>query len=358
MEKKFVALNYVSHPHYLDHLGPISAVMEMPLLVVEEADYLQCQKCYPDVEVIQVEYNQLNPENLIKYFDVLFMSDLWDRALFYEKFEILEQKYKKKMRNVHVPHGYSDKGFYLRDAAREDITLVYGQNMLDMFKDEGVFGDLNQYVITGNYRYTYYKKHKIFYDALADQEIFHKIDPKKKTILYAPTWVDFEQSSSFFEHFDDILKEIPDRYNVIIKPHPELEYNDTILYYKILGHYENHPNIHFITNFHVIYPILERTDIYLGDMSSIGYDFLAFNRPMFFLNKDNKNPKSDKRSFLFNCGIDIKRNQFPHIREIIDENIDDDAIKFGQIRQDVYHYTFGDEKPFEEIKKEILKSVL
>lgn len=357
MEKKLVALNHASHPHYNDHLCPIASIMNMPLLVIDENDFLLCQKCYPDVEVIKVDYQEFNPEHLIKHYDVLFMSDLWDRTIFHEKFEILEKRYQKKMRNVHVPHGYSDKGFYLRKAAREDITLIYGQNMLDMFKNEGVFGELNKYVITGNYRYSYYKKNKVFYDSLVEKEIFSQLDPNKKTILYAPTWMDMEESSTFFEYFEEILKNIPESYNVIIKPHPQLELDNTPLYYKILGHYENHKNIHFITNFHVIYPILERSDIYLGDMSSIGYDFLIFNRPMFFLNKDNRNPKLDKRCFLYNCGIDIKRNQFSHIKEIIDENLEEDSMKFKEAREKIYQYTFGNERPFDQIKKEILSIV-
>ena len=171
------------------------------------------------------------------------------------------------------------------------------QNMIDLFYHEGVLNQLNQYVITGNYRYTYYKKHKKFFDELIEKEILSHFKEKKKIIFYAPTWMDLEESSSFFDCASAVLDSLPEAYNIIVKPHPQLELDNTTLYYQILGKYHKHPRIFFLTDFHLIYPILNIADIYLGDMSSIGYDFLVFNRPMFFLNKDNRNPKKDRRSY-------------------------------------------------------------
>ena len=357
IEKKCVAINYAAHSHYNDHLVPISTLMEIPLLVLEQIDYDQCKKYYPDANVVLVDFDEFNPEYLISNYDALFMSDLWDRDVFKEKFFSLEKKYKKKLRNVHVPHGFSDKGFYLRKAAKEDITLVYGQNMIDLFYHEGVLNQLNQYVITGNYRYTYYKKHKKFFDELIEKEILSHFKEKKKIIFYAPTWMDLEESSSFFDCASAVLDSLPEAYNIIVKPHPQLELDNTTLYYQILGKYHKHPRIFFLTDFHLIYPILNIADIYLGDMSSIGYDFLVFNRPMFFLNKDNRNPKKDRRSYLFNCGIDIKKNQFSSLYDIIEANLHDDSKNFKNLRAEVYEYTFGQEQSFEEIKSNILKAI-
>jgi len=355
LKKKCVALNHATHSHYNDHLAPISVIMDMPLLVVEQSDYEMCKKYYPDVNVVLTEYEKFSPEYLIKNYDVLFMSDLWDRDIFKEKFQTLENNYSKIMRNVHVPHGYSDKGFYLRKAAREDITLVYGQNMLDMFRHENVIHELKHYVVTGNYRYTYYKMHEKFFDKTVQDVILSNFDKERKTILYAPTWMDLEESSSYFDHIGHVLDNIPENYNIIVKPHPQLELDDTPLFYQIIGKYQNHPQIHFLIDFHLIYPILKFTDIYLGDMSSIGYDFLPFNRPMFFLNKDNRNPKRDRRSFLINCGIDVKQHQIPRLYEIIEQNLSEDYENFKNIRAEVHEYTFGKERSFVDIKNDIMK---
>jgi CDP-glycerol glycerophosphotransferase (TagB/SpsB family) len=357
MDKQCVALNYASHTHYNDHLAPISVIMNIPLLVVETVDYDICKKLYPEVKVEITEYYDFNPEFLIANYDVLFMSDLWDREVLKEKFRTLEAKYEKVIRNVHVPHGYSDKGFYLRKAANEDITLIYGQNMLDMFRHEGVLSHLHQYVITGNYRYTYFKKHEAFYDEVMEKEILCHLDMSKQTILYAPTWMDLEESGTYFECIDELLKNLPAEYNIIVKPHPQLELDDTSSYYRILGKYKNHPQVLFLTDFPLIYPLLKYTDLYIGDMSSIGYDYLVFNRPMYFLNKENRNPKRDRRSFLYNCGVDIKNKQIPRIFDIIERSIDGDAEKYKNIRAEVWEYTFGQEKSFETIREELIKII-
>lgn len=353
-EKSCVALNHASHIHYNDHLAPMSVIMKIPLLVVDQHDYDICKKYYPDVDVILSDYEAFNPESLIENYDVLFMSDLWDREVLREKFYPLEQKYHKILRNVHVPHGFSDKGFYISKAANEDIALVYGQNMLDMFHHEGMLQNLQEYVITGNYRYTYYKKYREFYDALIAKEVSAAFSKPRKTILYAPTWMDLEESSTFFDSISYVLDRIPEEYNIIVKPHPRLELDDTTLYYQILGKYKDHPQVLFLTDFPLIYPLLNITDIYLGDMSSIGYDYLIFNRPMFFLNKENRNPQKDRRSYLFNCGVDIKSHQFSRLFQVIETHLDKNLEKLANIRAEVWEYTFGEERSFETIRKEII----
>ncbi len=356
-DKKCVALNYASNSHYNDHLAPICILMDIPLLVVEQVDYNICKKYYPDVNVVLAEYEKFSPEYLIQNYDVLFMSDLWDRDVFKEKFAPLEAKYNKTMRNVHIPHGFSDKGFYIRKAAREDITLVYGQNMLDTLRQEGVLHELQHYALIGNIRYTYFKMHEEFYDTIVHKEVLSHFEKEGKTILYAPTWVDLEKTSTYFDSIEYVLDNIPKGFNVIVKPHPRLELDDTSKFYQILGKYQNHPQVHFLMDFHIIYPLLKHIDIYLGDMSSIGYDFLVFNRPMFFLNKDNRNPKKDRRSFLFNCGVDVKKAQFPELYDIIQNELEGDAENFKNIRAEVYEYTFGVERSFEEIRSGIEKTV-
>lgn len=357
MKKRCVALNYASHKHYNDHLAPMCKIMDMPLVVVEQEDFDICKKFYPDIDIEITEYHDFNPEYLIAHYDVLFMSDLWDRRVLKEKFRLLEEKYGKSIRNVHVLHGFSDKGFYVRKAANEDITLVYGQNMLDMFRHEGVLQNLHQYVITGNYRYSYFKQNEAFYDDIMEREVIGSLDPSKKTILYAPTWMDLEKSGTYFDCIDLILEKLSGDYNLIIKPHPQLEIDDIAAYYQALGKCQQYSNVVILTDFPPIYPILKYSDIYLGDMSSIGYDFLVFNKPMYFINKEQRNPKKNRRSFLFNCGVDINPEDLSNINELISSSINSDAENFTNIRSEVWEYTFGPERPYEEIRREILKSI-
>lgn len=285
-----------------------------------------------------------------------FLSDLWDKRTFHEKYGPLEEKYKKILRHVHCPHGFSDKGFYLKKCANEDITLIYGQNMLDLLKHHGVFENLHQYVITGNYRLTYYKQHHIFYNELAFNEVFSRFAKKQQVILYAPTWMDLEESTSFFDAYAYLLDNLPNHYNMIVKLHPRLELDDAAQYYHIVGKYEDRQNIIFLKDFPLVYPLLANTDIYIGDMSSVGYDFLYFNKPMFFLNKQKRDAGSDRGLYLFRCGVDIKPDAYPLIYQFVETNLTNDDVRFGAIRKEVYDYTFGTERTFDEIKTDIIRA--
>lgn len=353
-KKKGVGLNPASQIHYTDHLSVVCIIMDIPLLFLEEPDYEMGIKYYPGLQAKLESYSHVNPEYLIQHYDVFFMSDLWDRRTFHEKYAPYEKKYKKTLRNVHCPHGFSDKGFYLQKCAMEDITLIYGQNMIDQLKHHGVFEKLNQYVISGNYRYTYFKQHRSFYDALMEKEILSRFDKKRPTILYAPTWLDLEESTTFFDAYEPILGGLPDDYNLIVKLHPRLELDDTVQYYRIIGQYEKKKNILFLKDFPLIYPLLAYTDIYLGDMSSVGYDFLSFNKPMFFLNKQKRDAASDRGLFLFRCGVEVSPGQYDNLYSIIEKCLPEDEKLFSTIRKEVYDYTFGPEKPFEKIKEEII----
>ncbi|MBA3815848.1 MAG: CDP-glycerol glycerophosphotransferase family protein [Parachlamydiaceae bacterium] len=356
IEKKGVGLNPLSQIHYTDHLAVVCIIMGIPLLFLDEADYALGLKCYPELQADLQAYNQFNPEFLITNYDVLFMSDLWDKRTFHEKYGPLEKKHNKVLRHVHCPHGFSDKGFYLKKCANEDITLIYGQNMLDLLKHHGVFENLNQYVITGNYRLSYFNQHRAFYNELVSKEVFSRFAKKQPVILYAPTWMDLEDSTSFFEVYAYLLDNLPAEYNMIVKLHPRLELDDTALYYHIIGKYEQHPNIIFLKDFPLVYPLLAHSDIYIGDMSSVGYDFLTFNKPMFFLNQQKRDVKMDRGLYLFRCGTEIKPDAYPLIYRFLEANLPTDQERFSHIRKEVYDYTFGPERSFAEIKADIVKA--
>lgn len=265
-------------------------------------------------------------------------------------------KFGKQMRHVFCPHGFSDKGFYLKEAAKEDIVLTYGQNMLDQLEHHGVLHRLSNSVITGNYRYTYYKQNQEFYDDLVKNEVLNKFIKEQPTILYAPTWSDFEDSSTFFDCYADIIGKLPSSFNMLVKLHPRLELDDAGLYYSIIGKYEDKTNIIFLKDFPLVYPLLAKTDLYLGDMSSIGYDFLAFDKPMFFLNKNGRDPKTDRGLYLFRCGTEIKGDDIASLYKTIEKVLKTDHATYSKVRQQVYHYTFAKEKSFEKIKNEIIEA--
>jgi teichoic acid glycerol-phosphate primase len=348
-DKKGVALNPNTYVQLTDHLAPLACVLNIPLLLTDADHAKLVQSVYPEIQVLLLDWQEVNPDYLASEFDILFQSEMWNRNRFYAMMKPFEEKYGKVIRNVHCPHGFSDKIFWFKHCVWEDITLVYGKNMLDMLEEQGLLPQLNAYIHCGNYRYSYYQRHRSFYDSFMQREVFDRFDQEGPVILYAPTCKDEEETTSFFDsHF--IFDLLPPDYNLIVKVHPYLEKTDPSRLYQMMGKYER-KNVLFIKDLPLIYPLLARSSIYIGDMSSIGYDFLAFNRPMFFLNHTNRNPQTDRNLFLYRCGIEIKRYEYEQLYSIMATSLPSDQERFFSIRKQIYDYTFG-----EDVLPEVLKA--
>jgi hypothetical protein len=352
---KGVGLNFNTNIHWTDHLAPICVIMGIPLLLTDEQHAKEAQSLYPGLQVLLVDWQTVTLQYLVEHFDVFFQSQLWPRDEFNRQCRPWELLYNKTVRNVHCPHGFSDKLFWFEKTACEDILLYYGHNMLDLFKEIGVTEHLNTLVCSGNYRYLFYIHHQDFYDQLIKERVWSHLDPSKPTILYAPTCHDQEHSTSFF-NTQVLLDKVPSDYNLVVKIHPLLEETDPAALYALLGKYEDRDNIVFVKDLSLVYPILAHSDIYIGDMSSVGYDFLTFNRPMFFLNQLKRNAKDDRHLFLYRCGYEIKPEEYHKFYQILETQLPFDQDRYAAIRQEVYRYTFGDEVPFDALKKAIIQA--
>lgn len=349
--KKCAGLIYGKMAHHLDHIAPLCALMQIPLIVTEEEIAASARRFYPEIEVITADYLAC-PEFTVSRFDLLFYSI--PRDLFDEIFFLAQTLLQKKVHTIWCPHGNSDKGqsiYHMEALHKEETALVYGKQMIDFLQRKNVFNQLKSHVITSNYRYEIYLKNKAFYDDLAEREIARRLPAQAgRTILYAPTWQDYEQSCSFFDAMPPLAEQLPADRNLIVKLHPNLLENQDLLVEEILDRYRSKDNILFLFDFPPIYPLLNLADVYLGDMSSIGYDFLAFDRPMFFLNQNARDPL-----YLFRCGIEIKKEDYDKIYQKIDNYFHFELRPFSEIRKDVYTYAFGHCKPLETLKEEIEK---
>jgi len=313
-------LVYGPMPHHLDHIAIIAHMMSIPLIVTEESLATQAKLYYPGLKVIYWDPSCV-AENLVSSFETIFCS--MPRPLFDEAFFFAQKLLKKKVRTIWLPHGNSDKGYQApsMEALEHDTTAwVYGQKMIDFLKEKKVFDHLDVTVV-GNFRYAYYQKHRAFYDGLVDQII----PTTKKVILYAPTWKDTENSSSFDEAFPILIKNLPPEYALVVKPHPNL----------VTAEIPQRSDVFSLKDFPPIYPLLNRTAIYIGDMSSIGYDFLTFNRPMYFLNPNRRDPKNDPGLFLHRCGATINPEDYDKLYDLLD-----DQVHLSSLRKEIYDYTF------------------
>lgn len=331
---------------YFDHIIPLSHILSAPIIFHHESDLEIAQKYYPDLQGSFIPYRQVTLDYVKHHFDYFVTSDLVGRS---------HQHY---LRHVHCPHGFSDKLVYLTRLAFEDIALVYGQNMLDQFAELGALSRVYSYVTIGNYRYLYYQLHRAYYQIMVRNEILSHFAKKQPIITYAPTWLDYEDGTTFFDYGDEIIKRLPDHYNMIVKLHPLIHKENAAIFERIVDTYKYKTNLVITDSFLPVYPILEHTDIYLGDSSSLGYDFLRYNRPLFFINKFKRDPSRDRRLYLSRCGTLINPADIPNIYSIIESALKSDQERFSQIRSEINEYSFTPGKSFEEIKQQILDACL
>jgi teichoic acid glycerol-phosphate primase len=348
--KKAAGLLYGPEEHHLDHLAVVCLLMEIPLIVTEDTILALAKEFYPRLQVIHWDYSEV-AERTNQNYDLVFTA--LPRVLIEEIFFFSERFLQKRIHSIWCPHGNSDKGHktpFIEGLKKEEIALIYGNKMLRFIQLKGAFDQLKATIFTGNFRYTFYKKEKEFYKNVLSRIV----KETQKSILYAPTWQDSEKNSSFFSATPILIDLLPEEYSLIIKLHPHLNEDTRTL--RILAHYENHPRVQFINHFPPVYPLLDSAEIYIGDMSSIGYDFLAFNKPMFFLNEGERDAKSDPGLYLYRCGVEITPKHYPEIYKLIQYHLPADKEDFSAIRKQVYEDTFGKEKDWKALRLEIENS--
>ncbi len=331
-KKNSAALIYGNNLHYLDHLAPLSSLLNIDLITNEENIFELTKKYYPNTTPLYKDYLEFN-FFLVKEYDYIFSC--FTRPFFDADFSFHQDLFKKNVHTIWCPHGNSDKGhsiFFMEALQTEKTILIYGKKMMDYIKEKKTFKTNTNYFSVGNYRHKYFLQNKEFYNNIVNNEIKSKLPDYNKTIFYAPTWDDSENSSSFWSSYQILIDNLPDNFNLIIKIHPNMSQQNDILLEQIIYSYENKKNILFLKVFPPIYPLIDFSDVYLGDASSIGYDFITFNKPMFFLKTKNKT------TFLNQCGylLSVNKNIYNEISLLIKKN----SQAFSNVRKKISSYTF------------------
>ncbi|NDD58598.1 MAG: hypothetical protein EBZ47_04990 [Chlamydiae bacterium] len=339
---------------HLDHLGVLCHLLNIPLLITEQSTQESAKKFYPMISAKQINISELSLEFLSKHFELIFQSSRFWNAQLQPAIELF---YQKKIRFVFCPHGNSDKGFSLKDHPKQDISLIYGEHMISLLKQNGAFDQSSFFVRTGNYRLGFYKQYQSFYDHLTKTLLGGNISYAKQTILYAPTWENKETPSSFFAGCKAFLRDLVKDFNVIVKLHPLLEEKFPAETCFLLSEYRDLEHCIFLDSFPCVFPLLALADIYLGDYSSIGYDFLAFDKPMFFINTMKKTLNSRNGYFLNQCGLEIPLSSLHQTRTFIKNNLLVCIAEFREKRKKMWKLAFGEERKPKDIFLD-LKSIL
>ena len=329
---------------HLDHLGVLSALLGIPLIVTEERIFQLAKKFYPSCAVELLEPSALSLKFLAEHFDVLFETGRFFAA---ELSFPLQLFHNKTMRFVHCPHGNSDKGLTREELACQDIALFYGEHQRALLEQTGALAKTQHCIRTGNYRFAFYREQRAFYDDITEREVFHHFPRTRPIGLYAPTWNSKEHPSSFFDAAEYLITALKEDFNLLIKVHPYLIEQHPAAVFALENTYAEDSAVHFLNDFPPIYPLLAKSAFYIGDYSSVGYDFLAFDKPLFFLL-----PQSDT-SPLRQCGIVLSSKDPNEIRKRVLSHLEKCPDSYSSVRCKTYLHAFGEEKTKEILCEDI-----
>ena len=316
--------------HYLDHLGVLCEGLEIPLYITELSTFEAAKEFYPRLQAHYIDIQDLSLSFLAERADVIFESG---HTFATELLPLLELVHQKKMRVVYCPHGNSDKK---SPKLKKDLALVYGDHMQHHLSQTGEDRLSQKLIVTGNYRAVHDNERKEWIDQKLQKLIDGRLSKDRKTVFYAPTW----DNQRWFEKAERVIQEVGSEFNLLLRLHPFIEELYPVEYEKI-----KRDAIVDLASFPSIYPILRKADCYLGDFSSIGYDFLSLNKPMFFLDHFEGE--------IFECGTVLNKNLPYGIQMKAFEEPQELSLKRNKLAQRV----FGRERAFKEIRDEIKEAL-
>lgn len=129
-----------------------------------------------------------------------------------------------------------------------------------------------------------------WYDERFHEQTFIKfrkcIDPKRKTILYAPTWGDLSSVHQYAEQIADLANS----FNVLIKLH----HNSVLLERLGLNSFQNKKNLHLFGLDTDIFDLLSVADAVISDYSGAIFDAILCQKPVFLLDIESNGLLSEK----------------------------------------------------------------
>lgn len=335
----------------LDHLIPLCDLFDIPIIVDSSRFLALAQEYYPPIQLIQI--STLDSLSYLSNFDLFFVSEKYMSSFVQAISKLLLGK---DIHFFYCPHGNSDKGFIdleMNQLTFHKLSLIYGEQMYRRIHTMSLSPHPDALVVMGNIRKRFYKKYQNFFDSIIKNTISLSSKVIRHVFLYAPSWKDTEDSTSFFTVCKSLIEHLSPSDYLIIKIHPLLLTHNLGYVTHIYENYKCRKNIQFLTENPLIYPLLQYIDIYLGDISSVGYDFLFFNRPMYFFDMRTNPPLESKE--LFECGIEVPPQYFKNPYPFIFSTLSENKAK-SMIREKTYHFVFAEDPRDDELKQNILNA--
>ncbi|MDN0192090.1 CDP-glycerol glycerophosphotransferase family protein [Bacillus stercoris] len=242
---------------------------------------------FPNVDAYLLQ--EKNPFHLIKAVYLMFNSKVVITDNYFLLTSVLNKRKQTKCIQVWHANG-SLKKFGLEDITNlqrtkgdikrfkkvynsYDYLTVGSEEMADIFKKS--FGVKDHQILKIGMPLTdpYYKENKKNNSATLNKQ-------RKKIILYAPTFRDYDMQSIQLPFTEkQLIHQLKEEYVLFVKLHPAIQNNITIKY--------SSDYIKDVSNY-ALFDLLMAADILITDYSSIPFEFSILNKPILFYTYDLK----------------------------------------------------------------------
>lgn len=229
---------------------------------------------------------------------------------------------------IQIFHGMSDKPFtYERDFSNYLLCLCVGQRQVDRLLQTPCNRTM--------------KWKAIGYPKFDRPPTVAKLfENDKKTLIYCPTWRKENISSiEIFLDRPEVVEQLTQKYNLMVKPHPNIFNRDRQFYDpRIVDRLQQLPGIKLIRSGNVM-PWFAQSDLFIGDISAAGYEWLYYNKPAIFLNPQPGilKPSSDigSMTYLWQCGEVC--DDIGQLTQLVARNLQRD--RHQSLRENLLHYS-------------------
>ncbi len=276
-----------SSPHYYDSIMPL--VNETGGLILTYIKHFEKRKGKGKEAIDVVHYK--NGKDLYARFDPRTVD-----ILVHPGFSLGFIERYPGLKHVQVFHGTSDKPYnFKRDLHDYDLIAVPGKKMKDDLVRKGL-ADADRIAVIG------YPKIDFFLNSDFDADGFKRklgIDISRKTVLYAPTWIDTNRYSSFPRYISAVLRSLK-RYNVIVKPHADILRKKPWEVFR--AYVVKKGNSCILPRSSSDLPFMAISDLLLTDISSVSHEYLPFRKPVVFLNPRPGSEIPAEHTWIWHCG--------------------------------------------------------
>jgi CDP-glycerol glycerophosphotransferase (TagB/SpsB family) len=203
-------------------------------------------------------------------------------------------------------------------------------------------------ILTGNYRLLYYKLHRKHYQKKIEK-CFGEIPNNMRSVLFTPTWDDVEHLGTNMKEINTLIKHLPDNYFLILQLHPNTQRQHPIQYEQLKNLADKRPNL-YISEMTTIYPLLDFIDVVLTDYSSIVYDAIALEKPIFAL-------KKHQEAYTHSACHVISMRDIHLTFHTIDASLSSADLTQWRAKKAIASQAFGHELSQQVLKKNILKGI-